>query len=751
MYRHYFLLALFTFSTFLFCPPAQAVTEVAAKKCKAEQLPGTWYGEFEFPTTGTVYMLVLEVESVNECKVSGTLHWPDFFNSKSSFEGEITGTQLLIKESKLLQGYNMEFKNTLNLGLSKSDTLRGNWLDEEGQETGTCFVVSSNALSNKKKKAITGRLEEYATTYGTALISPEKVDLSKEEFLRLYRQHNDTSSYTTAAVEVKGTALFGQVELPLYMAFRHPSHMYMELEIQNLKFLSGSNPQNKWQYDPMKDKVELNTKTKKDANENAAVSNKDLQELLYQGYSIQTLQNALLDSLNTYRVMLEKEGDKVVYFVDKRNFQTVRKERNLQVEYMLKQQKIHGYYMPTLCYMMSPKEVNKFYYTSVNPQAAISDSIFYLPASLREKADKPTEKNSDYFNQQGIEKYHAGDYVEAIKDYTKAIKLNSAPLNYYLNRGNARTKAQDYYGAISDFTKVLEYEPKNAEALNYLGLAKYYLGDYQHALEDFNKAIESDSTLLIAHYNKGFAYVQLEYFEKAEPCFSYTVRHDTTNNPEYNYYYAIVLGQVQKPDSAISQFSKAIANGLEGADIYNRRGVVYYNTGRLQEAKADFLDAIRLDSTDYIKYQNLANLYADTEEYSKSNLLYKKALNFTEEKAEIFNRIGLNFYSMEIFENATDNFSKAIHENSKNATYYDNRASARKALMDYSGAIEDYTTSLSLYPDDPQVHLQRGLLQLSQHNRHEGCKDFQKARELGLEEAQEMINEHCNLEVKGKE
>lgn len=719
------------------------------KKCRANQLPGTWVGEYALAGSGSVFMLVMEVESVENCQVKGSLHWPDFFNCKSSFIGEIDGTQLRLKETGFLQGYNMEYNSSLTLALTKSDTLHGKWEDEEGQEIGSSFLVNSKSLSHKQQAAIAKRLEEYAATYGTALLTSEKAGISKEEFMRQYWQHNDTLAYRKKAVEVEGTAVFGQVELPLYMAFRYPDHLYMELQIQNLKFQSGSNPDNKWKYDPMKDKAEL-TPRKEAAAEEADLSEEDLHGLLKKGYTFKNIQEAQLDSIPTYRLLLEKEGSELVYFIDKRNFQTVRKEGNLKVEYMLRPQKVHGYYLPTLYYQLSPSEVSRFYYTSMNPEAEISDSLFYLPASLLSKVEKPLEKNSDYYNQLGIENFEAGAYEEAVKNYTRAIKMNPGPLNYYLNRGNARTKLQDFYGAISDFTFVLEYEPKNAKAHNFLGLAKYYLGDYKNAIEDFSKAIRHDSSLLIARYNRGFAYIQLQEFENAEPNFAHIVRYDTAANPEYQYYYAVVLGQVNKLDSSVYHFSKAIANGYEGADIYNRRGVVYYKAGKLQEAKADFEEAIRQDPSDYLKYQNLANLYADLEEYRKSIDIYEKALRLAEEKAEIYNRIGLNFYSLEIFDNAKENFSKAILENPKNATYYDNRASARKELMDFSGAINDYTTSLSLYPDDANIHLARGLLQVNQHNRHEGCKDFQKARELGLEEAQDMINEYCTLEVKTK-
>ena len=720
-----------------------------AKECNPKNLLGTWYGEYEYSTTGTIFMLVLDVEAVKDCQVTGTLHWPDFFNCKSSFKGEIVDNELVLQETDILQGYNMDYFSTLRLALAKSDTLRGKWQNEDGVEVATSYIVKENSLSEGQLKDINNRIKLHADKNGTALIG-KRADIKLEEFVKLYQDQNQPANFQSNPVVLKGVATFGQINLPLYMAYRYPSHFYMELQFQNLKVLSGKNPQNSWQYDPMEDKVEFTLASEKDSTDSPAFGGKDLNQLLKDGYTLQTIHNAQLDSIDTYRVLLEKEDQEVVFFVDKRNFQAVRKEENYQVEYMFNHRKVYNYSLPTFYYKVTQAETMTFRFTEINTPTSIPDSTFYLPAHLESKIAKTREKDSEYFYSQGVEQYEAERYEEALESFSKAIKMNSAPLRYYLDRGNTRTKLGDFYGAISDFKSVLEYEPKNAQALNSLGLAKYYLGDYEQAIKDFSTAIASDSSLLMAFYNKGFSYVQLREFEKAEPNFAYVNDHDTTQNPEYDYYYAIVLSQLNKYDSAIHHYSVAISNGQKDADIYNRRGVVYYNAGKLEPAQADFEKAVSMDQQDPVKFVNLANLYSDLEDYQESIEVYTQALEISEDKAEIYNRIGLNYFSLEIFDNAKEHFSKAIQENSKNATYYDNRASARNQLMDVSGAIEDYSTSLSLYPDDPNIYLQRGLLHVQQHNKYAGCKDFQKAKELGLEEAQEMMDEHCTYQTESK-
>ena len=82
-----------------------------------------------------------------------------------------------------------------------------------------------------------------------------------------------------------------------------------------------------------------------------------------------------------------------------------------------------------------------------------------------------------YFNQ-GVEKYEAGNYREAIADYTKAIEINPQDANSYYNRGLSKSYLQDHKGAISDYNISIKINPQVAVAYNNRGNAKYDLSDY---------------------------------------------------------------------------------------------------------------------------------------------------------------------------------------------------------------------------------------------------------------------------------
>jgi len=110
----------------------------------------------------------------------------------------------------------------------------------------------------------------------------------------------------------------------------------------------------------------------------------------------------------------------------------------------------------------------------------------------------------DYYNR-GIAKDEANDFNGAIKEYSKAIELNSKHINAYYNRGLAKEALTDYKGAIRDFNKVIELNPNEQGAYFHLGFSKFNLKDYKGAIENYTIAIKLDPNDADAYVNRGKA------------------------------------------------------------------------------------------------------------------------------------------------------------------------------------------------------------------------------------------------------
>ena len=83
-------------------------------------------------------------------------------------------------------------------------------------------------------------------------------------------------------------------------------------------------------------------------------------------------------------------------------------------------------------------------------------SLSLLTASFGQTADE--------YLKNGVEKHNAKDLDGAIKDYTKAIKLDKNLTNAYYNRGMCEQALKNYKDAYKDFELTTKLDPKLAKA-----------------------------------------------------------------------------------------------------------------------------------------------------------------------------------------------------------------------------------------------------------------------------------------------
>jgi len=83
-----------------------------------------------------------------------------------------------------------------------------------------------------------------------------------------------------------------------------------------------------------------------------------------------------------------------------------------------------------------------------------------------------------------------GDYDQAIKDYSEAIKLKPDFVEAWTNRGNAYSNKGNHDQAIKDCSEAIKLKPGSARAWYNRGLAYKRLGNEAKAKADRLKAEE---------------------------------------------------------------------------------------------------------------------------------------------------------------------------------------------------------------------------------------------------------------------
>lgn len=118
--------------------------------------------------------------------------------------------------------------------------------------------------------------------------------------------------------------------------------------------------------------------------------------------------------------------------------------------------------------------------------------------------------NADAFYNRGFARYKLGNKPGAVEDYTKATGINPKKAAAYLTRGSVRFELGDEQGAIEDYTQTLLLNSTCLEAYYQRGRARSCLGDYHGAIEDFNRTLNFNPTFAEACDRRGDARLNLK-------------------------------------------------------------------------------------------------------------------------------------------------------------------------------------------------------------------------------------------------
>lgn len=96
--------------------------------------------------------------------------------------------------------------------------------------------------------------------------------------------------------------------------------------------------------------------------------------------------------------------------------------------------------------------------------------------------------------ERGNEKYRAGDFPAAVKEYEEAVKRDPKNPAYYNNLAAALSKIGDFQGAKRNCEKALDIDPKYVKALAKKGDIEFLSKEYHKALESYKAGLAIDAT-----------------------------------------------------------------------------------------------------------------------------------------------------------------------------------------------------------------------------------------------------------------
>lgn len=264
-------------------------------------------------------------------------------------------------------------------------------------------------------------------------------------------------------------------------------------------------------------------------------------------------------------------------------------------------------------------------------------------------------KNPDFYYEMARYLFKNENYSETIKNLKKTLDLNPKHAKSYVLLGDIDYLLRNKTSAIENYKKAIEIDPSMKEPFFKLGDIYYEEKDYTtslgYYLEGFRKGMpEDDSYFSKVSYNVARIYYMNNMLKEAMSYLS-TSYVKQPNNPVLSHFLGNIYLEMNKPDLALVQYSKAIDSYQEMIEkmknidpkverhrnivslivrAYNNRGVsyIYLNTeNSVKNALVDWWEAKN--------YSEKVNSIYPNAEYNISLVLHptmKKYRNFAIDK-----------------------------------------------------------------------------------------------------------------------
>lgn len=268
------------------------------------------------------------------------------------------------------------------------------------------------------------------------------------------------------------------------------------------------------------------------------------------------------------------------------------------------------------------------------------------------------------------EKFTAGLYKEAIKDYDAAIKKDNANSDYFMGRAKCYDRLGDFTRALKDYSKSIDLDNNNLESLQLRADLYKRNGDVFKAIADYKMYLTVNKANMGVYMELSDLHVMANNLKAAVEDLDNGLSVYPKESQAY-YKKAMLFLRLNKLDTAVDNFSIAIQLDSSATLAYYYRGESKLFAGKVQSAAVDF-EAARRKGLD-------------------TSLVRKAA-----EYAEQFNERARNHFNSERLDSAIRLISYAILINPAKPQYWHSRGEFHLYLKHYDEAIKNYDKAASL-------------------------------------------------------
>ena len=301
-----------------------------------------------------------------------------------------------------------------------------------------------------------------------------------------------------------------------------------------------------------------------------------------------------------------------------------------------------------------------------------------------------------------------GKYSEAVTTLREALRLNPnyLPARFKLAESQLATGQQEESSKI--YQTIIKENSQCAEAHYGLGRVYSARGDTSTAAKSYLEACQLFPSYGAAHYALALAYRKLGEAEKSQQQFNLFEQNRTTVPP------------LQDPlRSAVSELSLGDVEHI-------RRGAVFEQAGRIDEAIAEQHKALQLNPEAVQAHINLISLYGRLGQFEKAIESYQAALKLNPNQADIHYNYGVLLSRQGNKEGAEKAFLQALQINPYYPEAHNNLGSLYEQQGRLDKALHEFEEAVENRPNYRLAHFHLGRILANQKRYDEAIQHFLK-------------------------
>lgn len=313
----------------------------------------------------------------------------------------------------------------------------------------------------------------------------------------------------------------------------------------------------------------------------------------------------------------------------------------------------------------------------------------------------------------------------ALADWKLALKANPKDYNTLCLRARFYYDHDDYDLSDADYDKIIKIKPGLSIGYNGKGSNAFARKDYEKAIDYYNYAISIDPTNGTSYAGRAQAYLELKRFNEAAD----DVISAYENGEQFYSWYLLSEFKDNGKDILLAKLRIKQAKDKYYSVWSWMQGQVYESNNMFEEA-IDAYQAANGINPQATCYKRIANCQAELGQYNKALSNIDIAFNMDStntsclrQKADYLQELGLERDALAVINTYIDKEPDA-------ADGYDTRGSIKAQMGDEAGAIEDFTTSLVLIPDDGATLIWRANCYMKQGNRQAAMADYKRVTEV---------------------